>query len=74
MGAGGGGSGYVHSSIIFGSTYTAFSYTPAFCWDPDFPSSGLANATKWACGGVSIQNSVGACNESGGNAYLAIWW
>jgi hypothetical protein len=73
MAGGGGGSGYIHSSVIFGGTYTAFSYTPAFFWDVDLPTFPNA-ATRWACGGLNIQNNVGACNESGGSSYLAIWW
>jgi hypothetical protein len=35
MGGGGGGSGYIHTTAIFGATYTGSYRIPPFSFDPD---------------------------------------
>lgn len=73
MGGGGGGSGYIHSSIIFGGTYAGFNQMPGFFWDEDLPTQSYNDATRLAYGGISMQNNIGGCSNSGGHSWITIW-
>ena len=48
MGGGGGGSGFIHSSVIMGATYTGQSFTPPFYNDPDLA---IDTSFRYARGG-----------------------
>jgi hypothetical protein len=75
MAGAGGGSGYVHSSILLGDTYAGCERMPAFFWDSD-----LAQNTRNggpiinAVGGRTNANARPAGAGSGGHAYIVIYY
>jgi hypothetical protein len=86
MSGGGGGSGYIHSSVVLGGTFAGGGRMPAFFWDPDLnPSTRQGGATIPGCGGVYNHNGQGAeaftptngtggIKQSGGHGKIVIYY
>lgn len=65
MGGGGGGSGYVHTTVLIGNTFTGSRQDPAFPSDPDLPTVG-STYTLHGYGGMN-------CGP-GGDGYCVIYY
>jgi len=82
MGGGGGGSGYVHPTVLFGSTFSGSNYMPAFFWDADIrPHEQVVDSSySSAYGALNIQNNSNQLNQytpvgdSGGHAIIVIYY
>jgi hypothetical protein len=66
MGGGGGGSGFVSPSVIYGVTVAGNGAYPAQVQDPDYPPSTVSTANSVGQGGTQATN--------GGDGHCVIYY
>ena len=76
MAGGGGGSGYVASSVLFGNTFTGDHQSPACSWDNDLPKTTdtLLGSSKYGYGGEPVISASQYTSAYGGSGYCVIYY
>ena len=74
MAGGGGGSGFISPTAVYGQTYQGNYRTPALFWDPDLPTRAASAIECPAYGAQNTQNNIAVSTLTGGHAYAVIYY